>query len=178
MNTQFMHSAILVAPALSLPVFARAGWISKYGLPVMVDVGFDSAEVVAGDDSSAGMTTSLGGTPFEYGSETASSMEVRQLAWLPRTGGPAGGWVENPLEANRCGSMMVLETLQLISTSIMITDSVHRMPTTGTATSVIKATLFPSSLTDARQSWMTSRHLRSFTTGISISSLLLTTGIV
>lgn len=96
MNTQFMHAAILAAPALSLPVFARAGWISKYSLPDMTGVGFDRVNVVAGDDSSAGMTTSLGGMPFGYGSETGSSTEVRQLAWLPRTGGLASAWVENP----------------------------------------------------------------------------------
>jgi len=91
-----MHAAILAAPALSLPVFARAGWISKYGLPDMTGVGFDRVDTVEGDDNFVGVATPLEGVPFEYGSETASSTEVSQLAWLPRTGGPAGTWVENP----------------------------------------------------------------------------------
>jgi hypothetical protein len=46
MNTQFMHAAILAAPALPLPVFARAGWISKYGLPDMTGVGFGRVDTV------------------------------------------------------------------------------------------------------------------------------------
>lgn len=96
MNTEFMHAAMLAAPVLSLPIFARAGWISKYGMPDMTGVGFDSADPIVGDDNFVGVATLLGGVPFEYGSENSSSMESSQLAWLPRTGGPASTWVENP----------------------------------------------------------------------------------
>ncbi|WP_216854846.1 hypothetical protein [Burkholderia sp. L27(2015)] len=52
------------------------------------------------DDATSGLTktpTPLGDAqPFEYGDAAAIPTGDSQLAWLPRTGGPAGGWVTNP----------------------------------------------------------------------------------
>jgi hypothetical protein len=46
MNAGFMHAMVLKDPVGMLPLFAQAGWISKYGLPDLSDYGAD-------DDGSA-----------------------------------------------------------------------------------------------------------------------------
>jgi hypothetical protein len=65
-NERFMHAAVLADPVSTLPVFAKAGWISKYGLPDLSGYG---AEITAvGESLADGQTTPLGGAqPFDLG---------------------------------------------------------------------------------------------------------------
>lgn len=89
-NRKFMHAAVLVDPLGTLPVFARAGWISKYGLPELSSWGQDN-DAEGGDgeprdvdifsDTREGSTpTPLGDAqPFELGDITLSD-EVNQIA--------------------------------------------------------------------------------------------------
>lgn len=68
-NARFMHAAVLIDPLGTLPVFARAGWISKYGLP----------DVSAWGEGSEAASLLGDAQPFEY-SEEALSCDVEELA--------------------------------------------------------------------------------------------------
>lgn len=69
-NQAFMHSAVLADPIGTLPVFAKAGWVSKYGLPDLLHWG--EASVAAIDRLADLGTTPLGDAqPFEYTADTA-----------------------------------------------------------------------------------------------------------
>jgi hypothetical protein len=95
-NAKFMHAAVLVDPVGMLPIFARAGWVSKYGLPDLSNWGeVDEAEGGGGnfakdvlfDDASDDRTqVSLSDAdPFEYVAGAASA-DVEELA--ASTGNP------------------------------------------------------------------------------------------
>jgi hypothetical protein len=87
-NQKFMHAAVLIDPLGMLPTFARAGWISKYGLPDLSTWGQDADK--NGDDSLSGddpvsefsgeVSTPLGdASVFEY-AEEASNGDAEELA--------------------------------------------------------------------------------------------------
>ena len=77
-NERFMHAAVLADPVGTLPVFAKAGWVSKYGLPDLSGYG---AEVTAiGESFADGPATPLGNArPFEL-SESSADANVLELA--------------------------------------------------------------------------------------------------
>ncbi|TCK39725.1 hypothetical protein B0G84_5065 [Paraburkholderia sp. BL8N3] len=67
-NQAMMHAAVRAAPALFLPMFAKAGWISRYGVPDLSE-GFARAE-----------STPLGDAEgFELGESTLSD-DVMDMA--------------------------------------------------------------------------------------------------
>jgi len=67
-NLAMMHAAVRAAPALFLPMFAQAGWISRYGVPDLSE-GFAATE-----------STPLGDAePFELGESTLSD-DVMEIA--------------------------------------------------------------------------------------------------
>jgi hypothetical protein len=80
-NQKFMHAAVLTDPLGMLPTFARAGWISKYGLPDLstwgqdadADQDCDMQDDDAFGDARADVSTPLGDAqPFDLGSEPRS----------------------------------------------------------------------------------------------------------
>ncbi|SAL36230.1 hypothetical protein [Caballeronia humi] len=74
-NAKFMHTAVLADPLGMLPLFARAGWISKYGLPDL-----SKWEEDKGKDGAVSPSTLLGDAqPFELGESTLSD-EVTEIA--------------------------------------------------------------------------------------------------
>ncbi|BCZ78448.1 hypothetical protein [Paraburkholderia terrae] len=78
MNQEFMHAMVLKDPLGTLPLFAQAGWISRYGLPDLSDFGAD--DVAGADDVGGGSFTTLGNTqPFEYVPDEAGG-DVEELA--------------------------------------------------------------------------------------------------
>ena len=88
-NQKFMHAAVLIDPLGMLPTFARAGWISKYGLPDLSRWGQDANadadsntpdESIFSDSDEADVRTPLGDAqPFELGESTVSD-DVREMA--------------------------------------------------------------------------------------------------
>jgi hypothetical protein len=72
-NQKFMHAAVLADPLGTLPTFARAGWISKYGLPDL-STWNRAADMDGASDSDEGETpTPLSNAlPFELGESTVS----------------------------------------------------------------------------------------------------------
>jgi hypothetical protein len=95
LNQKFMHAAVLIDPLGTLPTFARAGWISKYGLPDLSNWGREeeageraggTSDIDLFNDASDGTSTPLGDAdPFEYGQGDVSG-EVDELA--ASTGNP------------------------------------------------------------------------------------------
>src|SRR5262249_46194831 len=81
-----MHAAVRADPIGTLPLFAKAGWVSKYGLP---DLSAYGAEMVEG--ASALLTDA---TPFEYFPSRPVS-DAFDLAKTPNDGTP-GTWYTNP----------------------------------------------------------------------------------
>jgi hypothetical protein len=64
-NGRFMHAAVLADPVGTLPVFAKAGWISKYGLPDLSGYGAEVAAV--GEPLAEAQATPLGAAlPFKF----------------------------------------------------------------------------------------------------------------
>lgn len=100
-NQKFMHAAVLIDPLGMLPTFARAGWISKYGLPDLSNWGREEEDgdtlkvdefSETGDD---GASTPLGDAqPFEYGEEAVRE-DGFDIAKTPNYGEP-GTWYTNP----------------------------------------------------------------------------------
>ncbi len=91
-NERFMHAAVLADPVGTLPVFAKAGWVSKYGLP---DLSTYGAEIADRTDSVSGDTTALtDALPFEYQPNQMIG-EAFDLAKTPNEGMP-GAWYTNP----------------------------------------------------------------------------------
>ncbi|SAL45817.1 hypothetical protein AWB65_03603 [Caballeronia humi] len=81
-NQAMMHAAVRAEPALFLPMFARAGWISRYGVPNL-------------SDEFAETSTPLGdAAPFEF-DETPAYGESFDIAKTPNVGEP-GIWYTNP----------------------------------------------------------------------------------
>jgi hypothetical protein len=88
-NQKFMHAAVLIDPLGMLPTFARAGWISKYGLPDLsrwgqeADADADSNTPdlsIFSDSDEVDVRTPLGDAqPFELGESTVSD-DVREMA--------------------------------------------------------------------------------------------------
>ncbi|SAL44543.1 hypothetical protein [Caballeronia humi] len=73
-NAKFMHAVMRVEPTRLLPLFERAGWISKYGLPDPSKWAEEGA-----------VSTPLGDAlPFEYGEEALGG-EVEELAASTRS---------------------------------------------------------------------------------------------
>ncbi|WP_225034092.1 hypothetical protein [Paraburkholderia sp. XV] len=78
-NVEFMHAAVLADPLGTLPVFARAGWVSKYGLPDLSEYGMDrnaDAKSFAGDAS----TTFTNSPPFGYEPDQSEDSSVIDIA--------------------------------------------------------------------------------------------------
>jgi hypothetical protein len=90
-NQRFMHSAVLADPVGTLPVFAKAGWVSKYGLPDLRHWGEAS---VAGINSVADLgTTPLGDAqPFEY---TANAAIADAMLLAGAEGTPGNNQAQN-----------------------------------------------------------------------------------
>jgi hypothetical protein len=86
-NQKFMHAAVLVDPLGMLPVFARAGWISKYGLPDLSHWGEDE---LAGGGAS---TPLVDAQAIEY-NEVLPVGEPEQVAGMPFHGAP-GSWASS-----------------------------------------------------------------------------------
>jgi hypothetical protein len=86
-NQKFMHAAVLVDPLGMLPVFARAGWISKYGLPDLSHWGED--ELAGG-----GASTPLGDAQAIEYNEVLPVGEPEQVAGMPFQGAP-GSWASS-----------------------------------------------------------------------------------
>jgi hypothetical protein len=88
-NQQFMHAAVLIDPLGMLPTFARAGWISKYGLPDLstwgqgADTDSDNdtlEEEMSCDSRSDDTSTPLGDAQSFELDESVASDDVMQLA--------------------------------------------------------------------------------------------------
>lgn len=91
-NTTFMHGAILADPLGTLPTFAQAGWISKYGLPDMT--GVDEIPDMLTKSLAGERSTLLGDAqPFELGDNPLTADSSFDLAATPNTGAP--GWYTN-----------------------------------------------------------------------------------
>jgi len=93
MNTTFMHALVLKDPLTMLPLFAQAGWVSKYGLPDLSSYDGDDtfgAECFTDNDTA---TILSDGKAFEY-SEDRLPGEATDLAGIPFNGVP-NTWVEN-----------------------------------------------------------------------------------
>ena len=106
-NQKFMHAAVLIDPLGMLPTFARAGWISKYGLPDLstwgqeTDTGGDSdtSDASVSSDSAEGdASTPLGDAqPFEYTPDMLDG-DTEEVAarGVRMTGNEPGGYRINP----------------------------------------------------------------------------------
>jgi hypothetical protein len=86
-NQKFMHAAVLVDPLGMLPVFARAGWISKYGLPDLSHWGEDE---LAGGGASTALADAQA---IEY-NELLPVGDSEQVAGMPFHGAP-GSWASS-----------------------------------------------------------------------------------
>ncbi|MGV2289869.1 hypothetical protein AAHK20_14245 [Trinickia sp. YCB016] len=88
-NAGFMQAMFRAVPLASSILFSKAGWISKYGVPDLSDIGPDNAAI----DSE----TPLGGAqPFEYQPlDTSGLGDSFTLAKTPNEGAP-GTWYTNP----------------------------------------------------------------------------------
>ncbi|EIM99594.1 hypothetical protein [Paraburkholderia hospita] len=94
-NAEFMHAMVLNNPVGMLPLFAQAGWISKYGLPDLSSYGADE-----GIDGESPLDREVSARldeadAFEY-AEYAPTGDEENLAGMPIKGGPPNTWVENP----------------------------------------------------------------------------------
>jgi hypothetical protein len=91
-NERFMRAAVLADPIGTLPVFAKAGWVSKYGLPDLS--GYGAAISEANDSVGSNMTSLSEASPFEY-RPIEPSGDAFDLAKTPNRGTP-GTWYTNP----------------------------------------------------------------------------------
>jgi len=72
-NTQFMHAAVLADPLGTLPLFARAGWVSRYGLPDLSEYG---SEPMDQDPT----TPFANAQPFEYATHPSDDGDIIDIA--------------------------------------------------------------------------------------------------
>lgn len=78
-NAEFMHAAVLADPLGTLPVFARAGWVSRYGLPDLSEYGMDqdTNSKSFADDA----PTSFANTPpFGYAPDQSNDSSAIEIA--------------------------------------------------------------------------------------------------
>ncbi|SDJ04219.1 hypothetical protein SAMN04487926_1318 [Paraburkholderia steynii] len=96
-NAEFMHAAVLADPLGTLSVFARAGWVSRYGLPDLTEYGVDDKADIA--DQYIGAPTQLDSAePYRLtdGVLVDESSSIQLAGRLtPNTGEP-GTWYTNP----------------------------------------------------------------------------------